>query len=53
MSMPRHPEQDDDVPKETPSRRGRVLVIVAVVLVLILAIALHLTGVVGLKAHGG
>ena len=53
MAMPRHPEQDDELPDETPPRRGPVVVIVVVVLVLIVIVALHLTGVVGPKAHGG
>ena len=53
MVMPRHPEQDDDAPDGTGPRWRPVIVIVVVVLVLIVVIALHLTGVLGPKAHGG
>ncbi len=45
MTLPRHPERDDDTPLEnTTSRRTRVMIVIVVALIIL--VLAHLTGVI-------
>ena len=47
MTIPRHPDQNDDTGVQRPRSRRTLAVVVAVVVVLTGVIALHVAGVVG------
>lgn len=53
MTMPRHAEQDEDSPDARAPRGRRLVIIVVIVVILIIVVALHLSGAIGPKAHGG
>lgn len=50
MELPSHPEADQGKPR-SPSRSGTFVVVVVVAALIAVMVILHLTGIVGPRAH--